>query len=95
VAFRAGEQRAALNQLARSDRTHLVSLCFEGGRGRVRHAVAVSTSAGNVALFDPNYGEFSSRASELPTLFGDLMARYGSRLNGRLQLESMVLQRVE
>ncbi|RMS85753.1 YopT-type cysteine protease domain-containing protein, partial [Pseudomonas savastanoi] len=52
-------------------------------------------SEGSVNLFDPNYGEFSTTLPELPSMFQNLMTRYGSRLNGRLQLESMVIQRVK
>lgn len=93
--FRANQQSTALQKVAHDGSAHLISLCFENNGKRVRHAITASSSEGRVNLFDPNYGEFSATLPELPSMFQDLMTRYGSRLNGHLQLESMVIQRVE
>ncbi|KPY01619.1 /hemophilus virulence surface antigen family [Pseudomonas savastanoi pv. nerii] len=93
--FHADRQSTALQKIARDGSAHLISLCFENNGKRVRHAITASSSEGSVNVFDPNYGEFSTTLPELPSMFQNLMTRYGSRLNGHLQLESMVIQRVE
>ncbi|WP_064704012.1 YopT-type cysteine protease domain-containing protein [Pantoea agglomerans] len=93
--FRANQQSTAFQRIAHDGSAHLISLCFESSGKRVRHAITASSSKGSVNLFDPNYGEFSVTLQELPSMFQDLMTRYGSRLNGHLQLDSMVIQRVE
>jgi len=93
--FCANQQSTALQKIARDGSAHLISLCFENNGKRVRHAITASSSEGSVNLFDPNYGEFCITLPELPSMFQDLMTRYGSRLNGHLQLKSMVIQCVE
>ncbi|EPM46639.1 virulence surface antigen protein [Pseudomonas syringae pv. actinidiae ICMP 19071] len=93
--FHADRQSTALQKISRDGSAHLISLCFENNGKHVRHAITASSSEGSVNLFDPNYGEFSTTLSELPSMFQNLMTRYGSRLNGHLQLESMVIQRVK
>jgi YopT-type cysteine protease-like protein len=93
--FLVSMQTDALAHIARERQACLVSLCFDRSGKRVRHAVATSSAGGNVSLFDPNYGEFSSSAAGLPDMFEGLMARYGSRMNGYLELESMVIQEVK
>lgn len=62
-----------LDKITEDGSTHLLSLYFaEGGA----HTIATSASNGMTTLFDPNYGEFTVRSSELDSLFQSLGNRY-------------------
>ncbi|WCM90581.1 YopT-type cysteine protease domain-containing protein [Acidovorax sp. NCPPB 3576] len=62
-----------LDKITADGSTHLLSLYFaEGGA----HTVATQALNGMTTLFDPNYGEFTVRSSEMDSFFQSLSNRY-------------------
>lgn len=62
-----------LDKISVDGSTHLLSLYFAEGTA---HTIGTSASRGMTTLFDPNYGEFTVRSSELDSLFQSLGNRY-------------------
>ncbi|WFU14645.1 YopT-type cysteine protease domain-containing protein [Bradyrhizobium sp. CB3481] len=68
-----------VNEVAEDRSAYLLGLRFaQGGK----HTIATSTSSGMTTLFDPNYGEFTVRSSQMGELFRGFADRYRNP-NGR------------
>ncbi|WOH63999.1 YopT-type cysteine protease domain-containing protein [Bradyrhizobium sp. BWA-3-5] len=68
-----------VNEVAEDRSAYLLGLRFAQGGN---HTIATSTSSGMTTLFDPNYGEFTVRSSQMGELFRGLADRYRNP-NGR------------